>query len=107
MAIEKRELGTDSNPDVMPMGRAMEVTPEPSRQDLIREAAEILVTDDGILVDNEIDAPPEGPPAIPFDANLVDFVDDNDLMILAKETIASIENDKESRSDWEKTYLGS
>jgi hypothetical protein len=105
MAIEKRELGTDSNPDVMPMGRAMEVTPEPSRQDLIREAAEILVTDDGILVDNEIDAPPEGPPAIPFDANLVDFVDDNDLMILAKETIASIENDKESRSDWEKTYV--
>ncbi len=77
MAIEKRELGTDSNPDVIPMGRAMEVTPEPSRQDLIREAAEILVTDDGILVDNEIDAPPEGPPAIPFDANLVDYVDDN------------------------------
>ena len=105
MAIEKRELGTDSNPDVIPMGRAMEVTPEPSRQDLIREAAQILVTDDGILVDNEIDAPPEGPPAIPFDANLVDFVDDNDLMILAKETIASIENDKESRADWEKTYV--
>lgn len=105
MAIEKRELGTDTNPDVIPLGRAMEVTPEPSRQDLVREAAQILVTEDGILVDDEIDAPPEGPPAIPFDANLVDFVDDTDLMILAKETIANIENDKESRADWEKTYV--
>lgn len=105
MAIEKRELGTDTNPDVIPLGRAMEVIPEPSRQDLVREAAQILVTEDGILVDDEIDAPPEGPPAIPFDANLVDFVDDTDLMILAKETIANIENDKESRADWEKTYV--
>lgn len=105
MAIEKRELGTDTNPDVIPLGRAMEVIPEPSRQDLVREAAQILVTEDGILVDDEIDAPPEGPPAIPFDANLVDFVDDTDLMVLAKETIANIENDKESRADWEKTYV--
>ena len=43
MAIEKRELGTQNDPDVIVQGNAIEVFPEPSRQDQIKEAAEILV----------------------------------------------------------------
>ena len=55
MAIERQ--GVD-DPDVIPLGRAMEVTPEPSRDDLVRQAVEVLVTEDGVLVDDEIDAAP-------------------------------------------------
>ena len=105
MAIEKRELGTDSDPNVMPMGNAMEVIPDPSRQDQIRAAAEILVADDAIFVDEEIDAPPMEAPQMDFNANLVEEIDDTDLMVISKEILAGIESDKESRADWEKTYV--
>ena len=103
MAIEKRELGTQDNPDVIPLGNSVEVTPEPSRADQIREAAEILVTEEDILIDDEIDAPVEMETGVPFDANLAEFLMDSDLMRLAKDVLSSIEADKESRSEWEKT----
>lgn len=105
MAIEKRELGTQDDPDVIPMGSAMEVVPEPTRADQIREAAEILVTEEDILIDEEIDAPVDIETGVPFDSNLAEFLVDSDLMVLAKDTLASIDADKESRSDWEKTYV--
>ena len=105
MAVEKK-LGTENDPDVIPLSRAMEVTPDPSRSDLIREAAEVLVAEDGILIDGEIDAPPPPAPAAePFDANLVDQISDADLGRIAKETLGYIDQDKESRADWEKTYV--
>ena len=69
MAIEKAGLGTENDPDILPMGNEIEVFAEPSRQDQIREAAEILVADDQILLDEEIDAPPEQVQTA-FDANL-------------------------------------
>jgi hypothetical protein len=49
MAIERRELGTQNNPDIRVQGAAVEVFPEPSREDEIRNAAEILVAEEGIL----------------------------------------------------------
>lgn len=105
MAIEKRELGTQDNPDVIPLGNSVEVTPEPSRADQIREAAEILVTEEDILIDDEINAPVEMETGVPFDANLAEFLMDSDLMRLAKDVLSSIEADKESRAEWEKTYV--
>ena len=105
MAIEKRELGTQDDPDVIPFGNAVEVTPDPSRSDQIRSAAEILVTEEDILVDDEIDAPVELETGIAFDSNLADFLVDSDLMRLAKDVLSSIDADKESRADWEKTYV--
>ena len=54
MAIEKRELGTQNDPDVIVQGNAIEVFPEPSRQDQIKEAAEILVNEEGVLVGDEM-----------------------------------------------------
>lgn len=105
MAIEKRELGTADDPDVIPLGRAMEVMQEPSRNDLVRAAAEVLVTEDGILIDDEIDAPPEEAAPEPFDANIAENLPESELMVIAKEILASIEADKESRAEWEKTYV--
>ena len=105
MAIEKRQLGTQDNPDVNVGGNAIEVFPEPTRQDQIREAAEILVTEEEILVGDEIDAEePQADPAA-FDANLVEFIDDSELQSLSSDILSSISHDKDSRSEWEKTYV--
>src|SRR5210317_654122 len=103
MAIEKRGLGTEDNPDVMPTGSAMEIEPEMTRNDEIRNAAEILVREEEILVDDEIDEEEEEI-ATDFNANLVDFIEDSDLSKLAGDVVSSIKADKESRSEWEKTY---
>ena len=105
MAIEKRQLGTQDNPDINVGGNAIEVFPEPTRQDQIREAAEILVTEEEILVGDEIDAEePQADPAA-FDANLVEFIDDSELQSLSSDILSSISHDKDSRSEWEKTYV--
>ena len=103
MAVE-RLLGTQDDPDVIPLSREVEVAPEPSREDMIRDAAQILVDEEEILIDDEIDAGPETP-QIPFDSNLVDFLDKSDLGKLADDVLQSISSDKESRSEWEKTYV--
>ena len=103
MAIDKL-LGTEEDPDVIPLSREMSVTPEPSREDMIRDAAQILVAEEDILIDDEIDAVPETI-QIPFDSNLVDFLDKSDLGKLASDVLESIDSDKESRSEWEKTYV--
>ena len=104
MVIERKEqkLGTADNPDVMPMGAEVEVIPEPSRADQIRDAAEILVMEESILIDDE--AEEISTPDISFDANLVDQVDDGELSALASDVLSAIKADKESRSEWEKTY---
>jgi len=103
MATEKM-LGTEGDPDIIPLSREMSVTPEPSREDMIRDAAQILVSEEDILIDDEINAVPEEI-QIPFDSNLVDFLDKSDLGKLADDVLQSIDSDKESRSDWEKTYV--
>jgi hypothetical protein len=41
---------------------------------------------------------------IPFDANLVEYLDDSILGSLSNKLVSSVENDKESRKEWEKTY---
>ena len=105
MAIEKQQLGTQDNPDINVGGNAIEVFPEPTRQDQIREAAEILVTEEEILVGDEIDAEEPQAEQAAFDANLVDFVDDSELKSLSGDILSSIRHDKESRSEWEKTYI--
>ena len=51
MAIEKKGLGTEDNPDVMPTGSALEIEPEMTRNDEIRNAAEILVREADVLID--------------------------------------------------------
>ena len=104
MAIEKRELGTQDDPDIMVTGNQVEVFPEPSREDQVRDAAMILVAEEGILIDDEIDAEPEMPQA-GHDENLVDYIDAGDLSTLAGDVLSSIKADKDSRSDWEKTYV--
>ena len=100
MAIDK-QLGTEDNPDIRTMGSAVEVQPDTSREDQIRQAAEILVANEEVLIDEEI-TPEE--PQFGFNANLAEVLPDDILVSIANDLLSSIKGDKQSRSEWEKTY---
>jgi len=40
-----------------------------------------------------------------FDSNLVDFIDEDELTSMGNELIGAYQSDKDSRSDWEETYV--
>ena len=101
MAIEKA-LGTENNPDIRVQGSSVEVMPEETRQDQIANAAQILVNEEEILLDDEMLEEPS--PQMDFNANLVDFVDESILQKISSDLLSSIKSDKQSRSEWEKTY---
>ena len=42
---------------------------------------------------------------MPFDANLADYIEENDLQTLSNKLTAAYESDKNSRKDWEDTYI--
>lgn len=52
----------------------------------------------------EIEIEKAQPSADDFDANLVDFMDDQDLAQLAGDLANEVDNDRSSRKDWEETY---
>jgi hypothetical protein len=99
MAIEK-QLGTEDS-QVRSMGSAVEIQPDTSREDQIREAAEILVANEEVLIDDEIAI---DEPQIGFNANLAEALPDDILGSIANDLLSSIKGDKQSRSEWEKTY---
>jgi len=101
MAIEKA-LGSENNPDMRVQGSSVEVMPEETRQDQIANAAQILVNEEEILLDDEMLEEPA--PQMDFNANLVDFVDESTLQKISSDLLSSIKSDKQSRSEWEKTY---
>ena len=101
MAIEK-SLGTENDPDIFDQNRSIEVIPEQSRQDQISDAAQILVNEEEVLITDEMEQEPM--PAIEFDSNLVDYIDEDTLETISSDLLSSIKSDKQSRSEWEKTY---
>jgi hypothetical protein len=101
MAIE-RKLGTENDPDIIETSNTVEVIPEKTRQEQIREATNILVTEEDILLDDEQEI--EEIPQEDFFANLAEFLEENDLTKLSSDLTGSIKGDLESRSEWEKTY---
>ena len=101
MAIDKA-LEPNNNLDVIEQGSTVTIPQEPTRQDMISDAAQILVNEDEILVGDEIEQEPM--PEMDFDSNLVDFIDPLTLTKIASDLISSVDSDKQSRSEWEKTY---
>jgi hypothetical protein len=100
MAIDN--LGTNDNPDVKVQGSAVNIVPDTTRDEQIQAAAQILVNDEQVLLDEEIQTPAQ--PQMSFDANLVDFIDESILEKISNDLLDSIQTDKQSRSEWEKTY---
>ena len=101
MAVDKM-LGTESDPDVMEQGTAVTVVQEPTREELISDAAQILVNENEVLVGDELTEEPM--PQMDFNSNLVEFIAEDVLQKLASDLMSSIQSDKQSRSEWEKTY---
>ena len=64
----------------------------------------VVETEDGGML---IDFDPESMEGLApdFDSNLAEFMDDGELRSLAKELMSLARSDKESRKDWEETYI--
>ena len=101
MAIDKA-LEPNDTLDINMQGSSITIPQEPSRQDIISDAAQILVNEDEILVGDEMEQEPM--PQMEFNSNLVEFVDERILNKIASDLISSVNGDKQSRSEWEKTY---
>jgi hypothetical protein len=101
MAIERR-LGTEENPDIIDQGKSIEIEAEaPTFDEQLMEALEVTISEDGITIgEEEVEEQEE----IPFDANLVEYLDNNILGSISKKLIDNVDSDKESRKDWMKTY---
>ena len=90
MAIDR--LGTNEDPDIKVQGSAVEITPDTTREEQIAAAAQILVDDEQILLDDEIQE--DVMPQMSFDANLVDFIDQITLEKISHDLLSSIQSDK-------------
>ena len=101
MAVEK-VLDAENSPDIKNQSTTVEVFPEETRQEQIANAAQIIVDEEQVLLDDEMLEP--ATPQVPFDSNLVDFIDESTLQKIASDLLSSIKTDKQSRSEWEKTY---
>ena len=94
MAIEKQFV------PATPIDGLVEMDPEPEL-DIEVETTE---TDDGGMI---IDFDPSSSQMTDasFDSNLVDFIDEDELSSIGNELLSAYQSDKDSRSDWEETYV--
>jgi hypothetical protein len=74
-----------------------------AQQPMIEGVTEL---DDGSAIVGEMQMEAEAPIAIPFDANLAEHIDEDVLSEISNEIIGNIEDDTNSRSDWEEQYKG-
>ena len=65
------------------------------------EAVSIETDDGGMLIDFD---PSMMEDEVPFDANLAEYISEKDLSFIGHELVSAFEADKDSRSDWERTY---
>ena len=101
--VVERKLGTENDPDIIESGSSIEIIPEQSRQEALKEALSIVVSGDDVMLDNEMAE--EEPVEEDFFANLAETLDEETLSKLSSDLCSSIKNDLESRSEWEKTYI--
>tara|TARA_R110000851_G_scaffold2001_6_gene7667 strand:- start:944 stop:3424 length:2481 start_codon:yes stop_codon:yes gene_type:complete len=96
MAMEK-PLVTPDQLTPEEMSGAMEI-------EIVNPESVSIETEDGGMI---FDFDPEANMSdeIPFDANLAEYLEDQDLNELAGELVGLFRSDKESRSDWERTYI--
>ena len=97
MAIES---ALDPNVPLLPL---QEVGEEDISVEITNPESVIVETEDGgMLID--FDPQPEELEE-EFDSNLADYIDESELGALASELISLAKSDRESRKDWEETYI--
>ena len=87
MAVDKM-LGTENAPDIMERGSAVTVEQEPTREELISDAAQILVNENEVLVGDELVEEPM--PQMDFNSNLVEFISEDVAKKIASDLMSSI-----------------
>ena len=92
MAIEKQFV------PATPVDGLVEMEPE-----LEVEVETTETEDGGMIVD--FDPSASNMTDASFDSNLVDFIDEDDLTSMGNELVGAYQSDKDSRSDWEETYV--
>jgi hypothetical protein len=83
-----------------PLGLDALAPPEPIEIEIV-DPEEVRIGVDGMM----IELSKEEPRAEDFDANLADFMNENELYSLAAELIGNYEQDLSSRKDWLDTYV--
>jgi len=107
--VTERKLGTEDNPDVIDQSKSVNVpteefnveAPAQTFDEAMLDALEISINENEISFDEPME---EAQQEIPFDANLVEYLDESILGSMSAKLISSVESDKESRKEWEKTY---
>ena len=84
-----------------PLGLEELAQGEPELEIEIVDPEEVTIGMDGL----EIQIGKESPEEEGFDDNLAEYIDDGALQSLAGDLVADIDQDKQSRKEWEKTYV--
>ncbi len=87
--------------EIEPTGEEIEVNLEKS----VDFESDVELLEDGSA---EINLDPNAPidtSQIPHDANLAEYIEDNELGRFASDLLAEFESDRDSRKDWEDTYI--
>jgi chaperonin GroES len=86
--------------DIEPTGEEIDVTPKG-----VEFESDFEIMEDGSA---EVNLDPNAPidkTNIPHDANLAEYIEDEELGRFASDLLAEFEADKDSRKDWEDTYI--
>jgi hypothetical protein len=84
---------------------------EPTGEEVILDQKNVAFEPDVELLDDggaEINTDPNAPidtSQIPHNANLAEYIDENDLSSFSSDLLAEFESDRDSRKDWEDTYI--
>ena len=89
--------------EIEPTGE--EVQLEPEKNVKFDPEVELMENEDGSADVNFDPNSPIDTSNIPHDANLADYIEDNDLSRLSSDLLAGFESDKDSRKDWEESYV--
>jgi hypothetical protein len=89
--------------EIEPTGEEVQLEPEKSVK--FDPEVELMENEDGSADVNFDPNAPIDTANIPHDANLADYIEDNDLGRLSSDLLAGFESDKDSRKDWEESYV--
>jgi chaperonin GroES len=87
--------------EIEPTGEEIEINPEKG----VDFESDVELLEDGSA---EINLDPNAPTdlsQVPHDANLAEYIEDNELSRFASDLLAEFESDRDSRKDWEDTYI--
>jgi len=87
--------------EIEPTGEEIEINPEKG----VDFESDVELLEDGSA---EINLDPNAPidlSQVPHDANLAEYIEDNELSRFASDLLAEFESDRDSRKDWEDTYI--